>query len=178
MKKTIVLIIGAITGLLLIIIISILSIFGTDLSCKTNVDSQAPVQSSKGGTSGGSWNNKGSKVYKDMKYASQRFKQMGYSGDQTATVLAIGWKESNFDPTIVNPGGAVKGIFQWGTGGVNGNRYGNTKDNVESQMDLVDKELNGSYKHVATKLSKATSMEQAEEAWNVGYEGEGLPAGD
>ncbi|WP_185696144.1 phage tail tip lysozyme [Weissella viridescens] len=167
-------VLGVITMFVFILLIAILSIFGTDTSCENNVDSQAPVVST--GDSNGDWKNKGSKVYKNMQYASERFKKMGFSGDQIAVVLACGWKESNFDPTIVNPGGQVKGVFQWGTGGVNGNRYGNTQDTIASQMDLTETELKGPYRSVYNKLLSSTTMPGAEETWDVGYEG--LPAGD
>ncbi|RRG17446.1 CHAP domain-containing protein [Weissella viridescens] len=165
---------GVLIGLFLVLSVIILAVVGISNSCKDTVNTETPMLAT-GGSSGG-WKDSGSKVHKNMQYALERFKKMGFSGDQIATVLAIGWKESNFDPTIVNPGGGVVGIFQWGKGGPNGNRYGNTQDTVQSQMDLTERELNGAYKGVQTKLLSAKSMAEAEEAWNVGYEG--LPAGD
>ncbi|MGQ4572691.1 phage tail tip lysozyme [Leuconostoc pseudomesenteroides] len=83
------------------------------------------------GSSNGSLTDKSSDIGKRVSYIIDRFKKAGYSGDNISAIIAIGWRESNLNSKAVNPAGSVKGIWQWGAGGINGNRYQNTADTVE-----------------------------------------------
>lgn len=166
-----------IMGLFLVFILFVGALFGSTGSNCDVLDSQSPGQGSNG-----DWTKKDSQVYKNMMYAVEHLKAMGFSGDQTAVVLAIGYKESNFDPKAHNPGGGVAGIFQWSgwSNTVNGNRIvseGSIKAGdmgtltMENEMKLVKFELRGTYNHVYKKFLATTSMADAERVWSAGYEG-------
>ncbi|MFH0349228.1 phage tail tip lysozyme [Leuconostoc citreum] len=60
---------------------------------------------------GGDWQDHNSNTYKAMRHAADRFqKELHMSGDNIAAALAVGLRESGFNPKAVNPGGAVKGF--------------------------------------------------------------------
>ncbi|MBD5833926.1 phage tail tip lysozyme [Weissella confusa] len=121
---------------------------------------------------GGDWKDADSATHKAMAYTVDQFKNLGMSGNNISAALAIGLRESNFNPAAVNPSGAVKGIYQWGTGGINGNRYGNTEDTVQGQIGLAVKELQTS--HIATlNAMKDADLDGSLEAWDVYFEGVG-----
>lgn len=127
-----------------------------------------------GNTIAGDWKDPNSQVHKDMQYAVDQFKtQAGMSGDNIAAPLAIGLRESQFNPKAVNPGGQVKGIWQWGTGGVNGNRYGNTEDTVESQVALAIRELKTSHVKTLTDMKDA-DLNGSLDSWDINFEGLGV----
>lgn len=127
------------------------------------------TEAAKGGGKG-SWSKEGSQVYNDMKYTIEQFKNLGMSGDNIAGILAVGWRESKFDPTITNPGGHVIGIFQWGNGGVNGNRFGNTEQTVEGEIALAIRELKSSHANTMAAL-KGANLEDSIKAWDTHFEG-------
>lgn len=120
---------------------------------------------------GGDWKDPNSQTHKSMQYAADQFKnKLHMSGDNIAAPLAIGLRESGFNPSAVNPGGAVKGVWQWGTGGINGNRYGSTQDTIESQVALAITELKTS--HIATlNHMHDADLNSSLEAWDVYFEG-------
>lgn len=121
---------------------------------------------------GGDWKDPNSATHKAMQYTVEQFKNLGMSGDNISAALAIGLRESNFNPAAVNPSGAVKGIYQWGAGGINGNRYGNTEDTVEGQIGLAVRELQTT--HIATlNAMKDADIDGSLEAWDVYFEGVG-----
>ncbi|MFR6597820.1 MAG: phage tail tip lysozyme [Lactococcus raffinolactis] len=90
-----------------------------------------------------------------------------------AAIIAIGWRESNLNPQAVNPAGSVKGIWQWGAGGINGDRYQNTADTVEAQVDLAFKELASSHRSAMIGLAAAKDIDSSALAWDTGFEGVG-----
>lgn len=172
--KKAVLWVGGSLALGLVILLTVIGmIAGNDTSCGTNVDS-----TTAGNTTAqpGDWNNKDSTAYKNMETAGNFFKEMGFSGNNTSAVLAIGWRESNWNPQAVNTSGEVKGIFQWGYGSTNGNRYGNTADTIDGQLSLTKTELTSSKKSVLIKMQSATSIEDSADVWDTGFEG--LSSGD
>ncbi|WP_349535102.1 phage tail tip lysozyme [Leuconostoc citreum] len=123
---------------------------------------------------GGNWRDKNSDTYKGMRHAADRFqKELHLSGDNIAAALAVGLRESHFNPKAVNPSGAVKGIWQWGTGGINGNRYMNTPDTVEGQVQLAINELRGSHKAALIGLATAKGISDSLVAWDTKFEGVG-----
>ncbi|WP_273725774.1 phage tail tip lysozyme, partial [Leuconostoc mesenteroides] len=133
---------------LLVILIPVLLIIALTMNnpsvvCQT--DTTTTTTSSDSGSSNGSLTDKNSDIGKRVSYIIDRFKKAGYSGDNISAIIAIGWRESNLNPKAVNPAGSVKGIWQWGAGGINGNRYQNTADTVEAQVDLAFKELASSH---------------------------------
>lgn len=145
--------------------------------CQTDSDSSVSLTLKDSGLSSGSMTDKNSDVGKRISYMIERFKAEGLSGDNISAIIAVGWRESNLNPKAVNPSGAVKGIFQWGSGGINGNRYGSTQDTVESQMDLAIKELKGSHKVALIGLSQAKNISESALAWDTGFEGVGANDG-
>ncbi|GFH41265.1 phage tail tip lysozyme [Lactococcus insecticola] len=118
----------------------------------------------------------------NVKTFIEREKDKGFSGANLAAMIAIGARESGWDPNANNTSGQVKGIFQWGAGSINGNRYGDTKDTLDSQLDLMEKELSTShaqvllggsyngdtYKGFANALDDKTDSLMS---WSIGFEG-------
>ena len=120
---------------------------------------------------GGDWKNSDSETHKAMQYAADQFKnELHMSGDNIAAALAIGLRESGFNPLAVNPSGAVKGIWQWGAGGINGNRYGSTADTVEGQVALAITELRTTHMVTLNHMHDA-SLQASLDAWDVNFEG-------
>ena len=174
-KKALVTKIAIICAPLLVILIPVLLIIALTMNnpsvtCQTDTTTTA---SSDGGSSNGSLTDKNSDVGKRISYISDRFKQAGYSGDNIAAIIAIGWRESNLNPQAVNPAGSVKGIWQWGAGGINGDRYQNTADTVEAQVDLAFKELASSHRSAMIGLAAAKDIDSSALAWDTGFEGVG-----
>lgn len=112
-----------------------------------------------------------------------KFTSAGASG-----ALAVGQRESNFDPKAINPAGGVAGLFQWSGWGsfINGNRIhaeGSIKGmdlstlTLENELKLLDYELNGSYSKVKTLLTKSKDPVQAAKDWSLYYEGVSLSDG-
>ncbi|GAK31545.1 putative peptidase [Weissella oryzae SG25] len=136
-------------------------------SCFTNSDT-----SIAGGTTfDGNWKDKNSVTHKGMQKAADSFKNdLGMSGVNVAAALAIGLRESNFNPSAENPSGAVKGIWQWGAGGINGNRFGNTEATVEAQVALAERELRTSHIKTLNEMKDA-DLDKSLEAWDVNFEG-------
>jgi|GEM_PF-900160 len=138
----------------------------SDSDCFTD----SPAESAAGGF-GGDWKDANSETHKAMQYAADQFKnELHMSGDNIAAALAIGLRESGFNPNAVNPSGAVKGIWQWGTGGINYNRYGNTEDTVEAQVALAIRELRTTHMVTLVGLTDA-SLDKSLEAWDINFEG-------
>lgn len=128
------------------------------------------------GTIGGDWKEKNSGTHKAMQYAADQLKNnLHMSGDNIAAALAIGLRESGFNPAAVNPSGEVKGIWQWGNGVTNGNRYGTTADTVEGQVALAITELRTTHMATLTHMSNA-DLPASLDAWDVYFEG--LTVGD
>lgn len=127
---------------------------------------------SDGHAYGGDWKNVDSQTHQSMQYTADRLKnELQFSGDNVAAVLAVGLRESGFNPNSVNKKGQVKGIFQWGYGTKNGNRYGDTQDNVEAQINLAINELRGSHKVTLQDLAQANNIESSLLAWDRDFEG-------
>lgn len=153
------------------VIMMIMMIFSTQNAECWN-DDQTVAEAGKG--IGGDWRDKNSDTYKAMRHAADRFqKELHMSGDNIAAALAIGLRESGFNPKAVNPSGAVKGIWQWGTGGINGNRYKDTQDTVESQVQLAINELKSSHKATMIDLATADNINSSLVAWDTKFEGVG-----
>ena len=121
---------------------------------------------------GGDWHDLNSKTAQNMRHAADRFqKELHMSGDNIAAALAIGIRESGFNPEAYNPSGQVKGIWQWGAGSVNGNRYKDTPDTVEGQVQLAINELRSSHKETMILLATANNIESSLVAWDTKFEG-------
>lgn len=169
-------------GLFFAFILIVGSLFGSSGQNCDVIDMQSP-----GAGSSGDWTKKDSQVYKNMMFAVEKLKALGFSGDQTAIILATGYKESGFDPLAMNPGGGVAGIFQWSgwSHNVNGNRItaeGSIKAGdkstltIENQFKLLKYELHGPYKKVYTDMLATKTMDEVEFIWSTHFEG--LPAHD
>ncbi|MFT8841142.1 MAG: phage tail tip lysozyme [Leuconostoc citreum] len=171
-KRKLYLIIGMIaTAILAIIMILMMCImvFSTQNADCWNDDTTI----SDGGTTiGGDWKDPNSDTHKAMQHAIDRFhKEIKMSGDNIAAAIAIGLRESGFNPKAVNPAGSVKGIWQWGAGGINGNRYGDTADTVQAQVQLAINELHGSHKATLISLATADNINSSLVAWDTKFEG-------
>ncbi|GAK31061.1 putative peptidase [Weissella oryzae SG25] len=124
-----------------------------------------------GAAIGGDWKNANSDKHKAMQYAADEFKnKLHMSGTNIAAALAIGLRESNFDPAAVNPAGHVIGLWQWGNGGANGNRYGNTQTTVEGQVALAIKELTSTHVKALSSMKDA-NLADSLDAWDMYFEG-------
>ncbi|MBS0949214.1 peptidoglycan DD-metalloendopeptidase family protein [Weissella minor] len=159
--------------LLAVFLIFIIVTTTTQESCSTDDPSSgmgAP------GSASGDWVNKNSEKHKAMAYAAKELhEKTGMSGENVSAALAEGLRESQFDPKSVNPAGGVKGIWQWGAGDINGNRYGNTEDTVESQVALAIKELKSTHSRTLSEM-KGADIPNSVNAWATYFEG--LPPGD
>lgn len=125
-----------------------------------------------GSTIGGDWQDPNSATHQAIQHAIDRFhKEVKMSGDNIAAAIAIGLRESGFNPKAVNPAGSVKGIWQWGAGGINGDRYGNTADTVQAQVQLAMTELNSSHKATLIALAAANNINSSLVAWDTKFEG-------
>ncbi|MBZ5977862.1 peptidoglycan DD-metalloendopeptidase family protein [Leuconostoc gelidum subsp. gelidum] len=130
--------------------------------------------SESGNGFGGDWKDTKSQTYKNMRYAADRFqKELKFSGDNVAAALAVGLRESGFNPKAYNPSGQVKGIWQWGNGNTNGNRYKDTQDTVEGQVQLAINELKSSHKGTMISLATANNINSSLVAWDTKFEGVG-----
>ncbi|WP_161979373.1 phage tail tip lysozyme [Streptococcus sp. S784/96/1] len=109
--------------------------------------------------------------------SKEQFTVAGVSGS-----LANGERESGFDPKAVNPSGGVAGYFQWSgwDNKVNGDRWALApRRALESdvELELMSKELNGSWSHVKEEMQKATDPKKAARIWSEKYEGVSLSDG-
>lgn len=175
-KQAVVMKIALYCAPLFVILIPVLLIIALTMNnpsvvCQT--DTTTTTTSSDSGSSNGSLTDKNSDIGKRVSYIIDRFKKAGYSGDNISAIIAIGWHESNLNPKAVNPAGSVKGIWQWGAGGINGNRYQNTADTVEAQVDLAFKELASSHTVARLGLANAKDIDSSALAWDTGFEGVG-----
>lgn len=96
--------------------------------------------------------------------------------------LAIGERESNFDPEAVNSGGGVAGYFQWSgwSSKVNGDCWANAPErklDSKTELALLSTELNGSYGAVKTYLQTAKDSGEAALYISEHYEGVALSDG-
>lgn len=117
---------------------------------------------------------------------------LGLSGTQIASLIAIGARESGWNPQAGNASGGVGGIFQWsGAHGntINGNRLGSHTDKtgidpndvntwtLENEFKLVEAELSSSKTKVVQQFidniqsSEKGDFEANLKIWSVGYEG-------
>ena len=175
-KQAVVMKIALFCAPLLVILIPVLLIIALTMNnpsvtCQT--DTTTTTTSSDSGSNNGSLTDKNSDIGKRISYIADRFRQAGYSGNNISAIIAIGWRESNLNPKAVNPAGSVKGIWQWGAGGINGNRYQNTADTVEAQVDLAFKELASSHTVARLGLANAKDIDSSALAWDTGFEGVG-----
>lgn len=141
-------------------------------------DSDSTDTSDTQGVSG-DWTQEGTEAYKNAKAIFDYFtKKLGFSGAGAAGVVGNAFVESTFNPKSVNPSGEVKGIFQWGAGGKNGDRLhagGIIKSDddltMEKELELAKYELNTTHKSVKQSVGKATNAQQAAHDWQYDYEG-------
>lgn len=140
---------------------------GSQSSC---FNTNAP--SAGGGAAiGGDWKDTNSDKHKVMQYAADQFKsRLHMSGANISAALAIGLRESGFDPSAINTSGQVIGIWQWGYGDINGNRYGNTETTVEGQVDLAIKELTSTHVKALSEMKDA-DLAGSLDAWDIYFEG-------
>lgn len=139
---------------------------GSKSSCfNTNTPS-----TSGGAAIGGDWKDENSDTHKAMQYAADQFKsRLHMSGTNIAAALAIGLRESGFNTASVNPSGHVIGIWQWGNGGLNGDRYGNTESTLEGQVGLAIKELTTTHVKALSEMKDA-DLAGSLDAWDVNFE--------
>lgn len=102
-------------------------------------------------------------------------KKLGFSGAGAAGVVGNAYAESGFDPKA--NGGNVVGIFQWGAGGINGDRLhsgGIIKSNADltlsKELQLAAYELNHKFSSVKAKVGHATDPTKAADDWVNDYE--------
>jgi len=163
-------------GLLMCIMVIMAIVSNSASSCFSENTPPSVQEGSKGSNQNAPWRDQNSDVYKGMKYAATKLhSDTGMSADNVAAALAVGWRESRFDPTAYNPGGDVIGIWQWGKGIINGNRYGDTEPTVEAQVALAIRELKST--HIATLSGlKGADIMNSIIAWDTHFEG--LPPSD
>lgn len=127
---------------------------------------------------GGDWTQKGTPAYKNAKAIFDFLtKKMGFSGAGAAGAVGNAFAESGFNPKAKNPGGNVTGIFQWSSGGINGDRLhqGNfikSDDDLtmENELKLTKYELDGSLASVKKSVGHATNPTDAAMDWVNNYE--------
>ncbi|CUR63642.1 putative secreted metallopeptidase [Leuconostoc inhae] len=128
-----------------------------------------------GSAFGGDWKDPNSGTHHYIQHAIDRFhKEVKMSGDNIAAAIAIGLRESGFNPKAYNPSGQVKGIWQWGSGTTNGDRYGNTADTVKAQVQLAINELHSTHKATLINLATANNINSSMVAWDTKFEGVGV----
>lgn len=114
-------------------------------------------------------------------------KEHSLSGGHIATLLAIGARESTLDPTLENPAGSVRGIWQWSDAtvstGVNGDRMKWLRDqgldvnDLENQLKLAEYEFgtrwNGRLVQEFVKYQSTSEADMIEQlkAFNYWFEG-------
>lgn len=135
-------------------------------------------EAASGGASG-SWKDNGKKIFDHL------VKTDGFSGAGAAGAVGNAAQESQCNPTAYNPGGNVIGIFQWGNGGVNGDRFekgGFCKNDdkstwtIDNELKLTDYELDHGYHACKEKVGHESDPKEAAHIWcgsaaNGGFEG-------
>jgi len=155
-----------VVGVFLVIVIT----SSEQSDCTTSLS----AMTSKGKVTG-DWQNHSSMAHQNMVQGISYLKDHEHmSGANIAAVLAIGLRESGWDPTAVNPAGSVVGIFQWGAGGVNGNRFGGTARTLEAELGLMDTELHSTHVAALIGLKTAKSIDDSAVVWDVKFEGVGI----
>ena len=110
--------------------------------------------------------------------SKEQFTLEGSSGS-----LAVAERESDFDPTLINPSGGVAGYFQWsGWDGntINGDRWANASSRTLDstvQLELMSYELKHDKKRVKDYMQKATVPFESAKYWSEHYEGVSLSDG-
>ena len=91
---------------------------------------------------------------------AKKFKDSGYTPEQTAGILGSLFQESNFDPTKKQVGGKGFGFAQWTIGDV---RYNELQDTAKIMgKPITDPEVQ--FKHLLTELN-APTVQHIENAW-------------
>ena len=134
-------------------------------------------EAASGGASG-SWKGNGKKIFGHL------VKTDGFSGAGAAGAVGNAAQESQCNPTAYNPGGHVIGIFQWGNGGVNGDRFekgGFCKNDdkstwtIDNELKLTDYELDHGYHACKVKVGHESDPKEAAHIWSGrapdGFEG-------
>lgn len=124
-------------------------------------------EAASGGASG-SWKDNGKKIFDHL------VKTDGFSGAGAAGAVGNAAQESQCNPTAYNPGGNVIGIFQWGNGGVNGDRFekgGFCKNDdkstwtIDNELKLTDYELDHGYHACKVKVGHESDPKEAAHIW-------------
>lgn len=124
-------------------------------------------EAASGGASG-SWKDNGKKIFDHLA------KTDGFSGAGAAGAVGNAAQESQCNPTAYNPGGNVIGIFQWGNGGVNGDRFekgGFCKNDdkstwtIDNELKLTDYELDHGYHACKVKVGHESDPKEAAHIW-------------
>lgn len=132
-----------------------------------SVNNATEDMAATGGASG-SWKDNGKKIFDHLA------KTDGFSGAGAAGAVGNAAQESQCNPTAYNPGGNVIGIFQWGNGGVNGDRFekgGFCKNDdkstwtVDNEMKLTDYELDHGYHGCKEKVGHENDPKEAAHIW-------------
>ena len=132
-----------------------------------SVNNATEDMAATGGASG-SWKDNGKKIFDHLA------KTDGFSGAGAAGAAGNAAQESQCNPTAYNPGGNVIGIFQWGNGGVNGDRFekgGFCKNDdkstwtIDNEMKLTDYELDHGYHGCKEKVGHETDPKEAAHIW-------------
>lgn len=173
-KRRLYVIIGIITTAILSISVIGLMCFMVVSTQNANCWNDDTTIDDGGSAFGGDWKDPNSGTHKYIQHAIDRFhKEIKMSGDNIAAAIAIGLRESGFNPKAVNSAGSVKGIWQWGAGGINGNRFGDTGDTVQAQVQLAINELHSSHKATLIGLATANNINSSMVAWDTKFEGVG-----
>lgn len=104
----------------------------------------------------------------------------GFDPKVAAALAGNMWQESKFDPTAKSPGSTYVGLIQWGD-------YQNKKtgpgarktslmskpnwQSIDTQLDYIKAELNGTYKSIVPAIMSAPTIEKAAEVVTRRYEG-------
>lgn len=109
-------------------------------------------------------------------FATRLMSRHKYTLEQTSGILAVGYRESRFDVTAVNPSGGVAGFFQWSgwSSTINGNRWGQARRReltLAVQLDLMSNELDGDYQRVTEEMVGVNDPYEAAKVWSYWYEG-------
>lgn len=135
-------------------------------SCSSNSGDMNPLGEV---TSAGNLDDNAKKIFDFL------VKNEGFSGAGAAGAVGNAAIESGYDPKA--NGGSVVGIFQWGSGGINGDRLhqgGFIKSDadltLENELKLTDYELNHSLSSVKSKVGHASDPAEASKIWQDEFE--------
>lgn len=107
---------------------------------------------------------------KAMQIMDKLVNEKGYSVKLAAALAGNMFKESGFNPAIESPGGTYVGLVQWGGGRKDKLKKKPNWKSLDTQINFIEEELNGSYSKVKAAIEAAPTVEAAAEIVGRKYE--------